>query len=60
MREPTWCRFCRTREIQPVKLIEPRGKKVRTAYLCPTCGEELSSIWQSKKKEAPHGRSYQP
>lgn len=60
MKEPTFCRFCRAQNITPVRFIEQHGRKYRTAYLCPTCGEELFSAWKSKKKEAPHGRSYQP
>lgn len=50
-----FCRFCRVRDITPVKLIQRMGSRTRTAYHCPNCGEELDVFWDKKKKEKKHG-----
>ena len=50
-----FCRFCRARNITPVKLIQRTGSQTRIAYHCPNCGEELDVIWKKKKKEKKHG-----
>lgn len=60
MREPTWCRFCESQNITPVKFIKPHGKKTQISYRCPVCGQLLSVSWKAKKKEAQHGRTHQP
>lgn len=46
-----FCKFCRSRNLIPVVVIQRFGSKTRTAYHCPNCGEEMSVVWTSKKKE---------
>lgn len=44
------CRFCRARDIAPVKLVRRYDSRVQTTFLCPRCGETLDSKWSKQKK----------
>ena len=50
-----FCRFCRARNITPVKVVTLAGSGIKTAYHCPRCGEELTAYWTKQKKEKKYG-----
>lgn len=41
-----YCRYCKSRDITPVKIISHYGKKTRVCYNCPICGEYLDVKWE--------------
>ena len=45
-----YCRFCRARGIDPVKIVSRHGPKVKTMYNCPICGEYLEVVWGKAKR----------
>lgn len=45
-----FCRFCRSRDITPVVVVSHYGKRTRTSYNCPVCGEYLDVIWKKEKE----------
>ncbi len=45
-----YCRFCNVYGITTVRVIEPHGVKIRTAYHCPKCGEALAVVWSKRKR----------
>jgi hypothetical protein len=50
MAEPTFCRFCRSKGIQTVNIVEPHGHKIKTMLCCPICGEVLRVVWSKKRR----------
>lgn len=50
-----FCKFCKARNVIPVKVITLTGQSVRTAFHCPNCVEELNAYLEKKKKEKKHG-----
>lgn len=47
-----FCRFCKSRGIVPVLVINSSvGSRIKTAYHCPKCGEELRITWKKREKE---------
>lgn len=55
-RNKMYCKYCRSRDIAPVKLVSRLGLRTRTALHCPNCGEELEVVWKKKKKEKKHAK----
>lgn len=51
MIELTFCRFCRSRGITTVNIIESHGRKIRTMECCPICGEVLRVSWSKKRRD---------
>lgn len=50
MTEPSFCRFCRSRNIMTVRIIEPHGPKSKMMLCCPKCGEVLRVVWTKKRR----------
>lgn len=47
----TYCRYCKSRDITPVKIVSRFGPRTRTSFNCPICGEYLDVVWSKKKGE---------
>lgn len=50
MIELTFCRFCRSRGITTVDIVESHGHKIKTMNCYPICGEVLRVSWSKKRR----------
>ena len=50
MVEPTFCRFCRSKGITTVNIVEPHGHKIKTMLCCPICGKVLRVVGSKKRR----------
>lgn len=44
------CRQCRSRNINPVKVIQCVGKSTRIADFCRNCGAEVRVTWKKNSE----------
>lgn len=46
----SYCRFCKSHNITPVKIVCRYGPRIKTMFCCPICGEYLDVVWKKEKR----------